>query len=143
MREIHKADPVARRTALILLGCGAVVGVVAITVAKRLRPELEAWIEQDLVARLRLVVGVATLLAAGPTLGLAVYVWRMGRRIVSAQRLPPPGLRTVRDTRVVTGSAASYAGRLIQLLAVVLGLASLLLVVFAWRLVALLRTGPV
>jgi hypothetical protein len=43
----------------------------------------------------------------------------------------------------VTGAAARHGGRLIQLLAVRLGMAALLLVAVGWRLVAMLRTGPV
>ena len=47
--------------------------------------------------------------------------------------------RLLRDTPVVTGSAAARRGRLLQRLAIVLGFAALLLAFLLWRLVATLE----
>ncbi len=57
-----------------------------------------------------------------------------------AGRYPPPGLRVVRDTPVVVGEAAGRRGRLLQVFAVVMGLAGLLLAFFLWRFVSLLES---
>lgn len=134
MSDTQKADPAARRAAIAIVGGGTVVGVVLIAVAKRYRPEFEAWIEEDINASVRLVVVALTVLASGPTLGLAFYLWRLGASVVRADRYPPPNLRLMHDTVVVTGPGARRRGRLMQLLATVLGLAAVLLAFFMWRL---------
>lgn len=141
MSGIQKADPVARRTAMAIVGWGTVIGAILIGGGSRFRPEFEAWVRQDLDARFRIVIVSLMILTSGPALGLAVYLWRLGGRIVLAGRYPPPGLRLTRDVLVVTGPAASRRGRLIQLFAAVLGLMALLLAFFLWRLVSLLKTG--
>lgn len=141
MDETQRADPDARRTALTIVGWGAVAGVVVLGIAERLRPEFEAWLEQASSARLTIVSAGVTILVAGPLLGLAAYLLHLGQRIVSAERYPPPGLRRIRDTRVLTGPAASRRGRLIQLLAIVLDMAALLLAFLLWRLMTMLGTG--
>jgi hypothetical protein len=141
MGDTQRADPGVRRTAVAILGCAMAVGAILITVARWFRPEFEAWLEQDLSARLRLVAVVLAIVTSGPVLGLAGYCWHFGRRIVHAQRYPPPGLRLTRDTPVVTGPAAGRRGRLIQVFAGVLGLGALLLPFFLWRLVSILGAG--
>jgi len=138
MGETQRADPNARRIAVAIVACGTVVGVVLITVARRFRPEFETWLEQDLSARLTFVIMTLTSLTTGPVLGLAAYAWHLGRRVLNAERYPPPGLRLIRDTPVVTGPAAGRRGRLIQLFAVVLAFAALLLAFFVWRLATIL-----
>jgi len=139
MGETQKADPHSRRAAVAIVGGGTIVGVILITVARRFRPEFEAWLKEDLSDRLIFVVVTMTILTTGPLLGLAAYVWHLGRRVLRAERYPPPGLRVIHDTPVVTGPAARRRGRWLQLYAVVLGLAALLLVFFIWRLFAALR----
>ena len=71
MDEIQKADPKARRAALILVGSGTLLGVVLMTIATTLRPDLEARVKQDVNLRLRMVITALTLLTAGPALGVA------------------------------------------------------------------------
>jgi hypothetical protein len=139
MSEIQKADPKARRVGLLILGGGTLLGVVLITITGKLRPDFEAWVKQDVGARLRMVVAALTLLTAGPALGVAGYLWRLGQRIVRAERYPPPGLRVVRDTLVVVGQDARWRGQLVQAFGAVIGLTGLLLAFFVWRLLSLLE----
>jgi hypothetical protein len=122
----------------VIVGCGMTVGIAVIVVASQLRPEFEAWVRQDLCARLKLVIAVLTLITVGPVLGLAGYCWHLGQRILRAAQYPPPGLRVVRDTPIVTGDAARRRGRLVQWFAAVLGMAALLLAFFLWRLAYIL-----
>jgi hypothetical protein len=136
--EIQKADPRALRSALLIVGGGVLLGVVFITIAGECRQAFETWLTQDLRARLRIVTAVLTLLTTGPILAIASYCWRLGGRIVRARRYPPAGLRTLRDTLVLTGEAADRRGRFLQVWAAVMGVAGLLLAFFLWRLVFLL-----
>ena len=138
MAEIHKADPGVQRTGLVIVGAAAILGVLLMSIAASLRPDFEAWVRQDLKVRLLLVLIELTLLTAVPALVMAGYLWHLGLRIIRAQRYPPPGLRVVRDTLVVSGQAAGRRGRLVQAFGAVIGLASLLLAFFLVRLLALL-----
>lgn len=141
MAEIHSADPTARRNALVLIGAAALAGAVLILIAGAMRSRLEEWVVQDLNSRLWLVLIVAILFTTGPALGAAGYLWRLGARVVRARRYPPPELRMLRDTLVVTDDAAVRAGRLLQALAATIGLGGILLAYFLWRLVSLLQRG--
>lgn len=134
MTDIHEADPIARRRGLWIIAGGAVTGAVLLTVAGELRPEFAAWVTQDVSTRLRIVSAVVTLMIVGPVLGLAAYYWHLGRRTVGAARYPPPGLRVVRDTPIVTGETAHRRGRVMQALAAMLAGASLLVAFLVWRL---------
>jgi hypothetical protein len=104
-----------------------------------MREAVDAWLRADPVARVRLVAAALTLLTTGPAIAMAIYLWRIGRRVISVDRYPPPGVHLLRETRSVTGPAARRIGRLMQWLAVTLGLAGVLLAVFLWAILATLR----
>jgi hypothetical protein len=140
MGETQPAEPYARRTAVAIVGCGTLIGVALLVVTGWLRPEFEAWLKRD-VSRLTFVAAAVTILTTAPLLGLAAYLWHLGRRILHVDRYPPPGLRFIREAPVVTGPAARRRGRLIQGFAVVLGLAGLLLAFLFWWLVSALPAG--
>lgn len=90
----------------------------------------------DLRTRVTFVIVALTILTAGPLLGLAWYLWHLGQRILRTEQYPPPGLKVVRDTLVVRGPAAGRRGRFVQLCAVVLGAAAVLLAVSLGRVFA-------
>jgi hypothetical protein len=138
--QIQKADPQARRRAVTLILVTAVVGAGLILLLRHYEPMLESWIMQDPAAapgRIRLVLLGLVALAAVPLLAFAVYLWRFGDRIIRAQRFPPPGLGLVRDTAVIEGDEARRRGRLVQVLALCLGVVACGLAVMLWRLAAL------
>jgi len=82
MADLEKANPAARLTSLAFLGSGTILGAALIAAARAYRPELEAWVQQDLTTRLRVVIAVVTIVTLGPLLGMAWYSWRLGRRII-------------------------------------------------------------
>jgi hypothetical protein len=126
----------------MLVALGTMGGLVLIPLAESQLPVLDAWVTGDptqVDARLRLVAGGFGVAFGVPTLLGAGYLWRFGGRIVSVNRFPPPGMRVIRDTVVLTGSAAQWRGRALQVLAVVLIVAVVGFGVVLWRLVSLLR----
>jgi hypothetical protein len=140
--DIQRADPAARSWAIAFVVFGAAAGAALITGAEAIRPDVEAWITEEparVASRARLVIAGLALAFGAPTLPMTIYLWRLGTRITTEHRFPPAGLRIIRDTVVLHGSAARRRGRLLQVLAVVLVMAMLGVLATLWRLAALLR----
>ena len=143
MNDIQQADRRLRAIAIALLAVGTFIGVMLLLLAERLGPLAEAWLTGDPAQfrpRLTASFGALALAIALPVLAFAGYLWWLGARIVGAERFPPPGLRVIRDTPVVQGSAARQWGRFAQLLALVLIAVVAWLVYALWRLLALLSS---
>ena len=110
--EIQKADPRARRTAIVTLGLATLAGLVLMLVVES---QLSAWLEwitedpEQMDDRLVLCGWGLALGVVVPMLLLAAYLWRLGSRIVHSGVFPPPGIRVVRDTRVLFGRRAADA----------------------------------
>jgi hypothetical protein len=102
-------DPVNRRTAIAIVAAGTLLGVAGIWALGRLHPDLEAWVREDPVPRLRLMLAVLGALAVGPLLAMAGYLWRAGGKI-------------------------ARHGRLMRLLAGLLGVTAALMGALLWRL---------
>jgi hypothetical protein len=142
--EVQRADPVARRRAVLLVAGGAVMGVLLIAAFERARAPLGDWIRSDpgqAARRAQRVALVSSGVLVAPLFGLATYLWLLGARVVRAGRFPAPGQRVLRDTPVLRGQPAVSRGRGVQALAVCLGAAAALLLVLCWRLAAVLGGG--
>lgn len=139
---MHPADPKARRNALAALVATAGVGAALIAGRSWYSEPVATWLLED--PALTQSRGRLLLLGAGALLVLplgffAVYLWRLGSRVVASREFPPPGALMLRDTEIVSGNAAVAYGRGLRALAVFLVVASLGLAVAVWR-VALLLT---
>ena len=117
--EIQKRDPRAFRHVLIVLAVSVAIAVAAVALIGRYRPAFEVWIDEDPLARLRTLALLASL-GLLPFAAAGTYFFRLGARVVRAERFPPPGTTVVRDTAVLRGRAARRRGRLLQALAVIL-----------------------
>jgi hypothetical protein len=137
--EVQKADPRAQRLAIVALICGPVVGALLIIVAPGLRPGFEAWVREDPETRLQLLLAGLGFVAIAPLFGLAAYLRDVSRRIARSGRFPPPGLRLIKDTPVVTGSAAAHRARLIRAAAGFFVSGGLVLGFLFWRLATILK----
>jgi hypothetical protein len=140
---IHKADPAARRIAILMIVCVAIAGAVFVLAANQFRPQFENWLREDLRVRIWIVVALVDAAVVLPLLGAAGYLWHLGTRIARAARYPPPELRVLHDTEIVTGVTARRRAYAVRALACVLALAAVLLVYFMWRVVFLLLSSSV
>lgn len=132
---IQRADPRARRKAVVAVAGIAVGGAVLIGVGgpSLQRATSDALAGADRATTLRvLLLFVAALIL--PLLGFAAYLWRLGGRVISARRFPLPGAAVIRDTLVLEADDARRRGRVFQGLAAALAIAALALVFFASRL---------
>jgi uncharacterized integral membrane protein len=133
--KIHKADTVARKTAMWVILAGTLIGIVFILVLENQREALIEWFFSDpdqLVPRLRILFVAAVILGAVPMLGLAIYFWYLGVRVTRAGRFPLEGQKIVRDTPILEGPAALYRGRVFKGLAVFLGTISITFCIAFW-----------
>ena len=110
--EIHAADPRAKRTAILLLVAGLILGTTLILFFDRARPEIARWIvadTQQVRFRAGMVLSLVAVVVVGPLIGLAAYLYRLGAASARAERFPPPGAAMLYDTPVVSGRAARGA----------------------------------
>ena len=144
MSQIQKADPEARRQALLAVIFGAAVGGLLIAGFAHFGEPFRAWLlsePAETAGRARLALYVSALVLSVPLIAFAVYLWRLGARVLRAQQFPPPGFRVIRDTPVISGPPAMTRGQVIQVLALCLGLAAALLWLFFWWLARTIGQG--
>ncbi len=144
-QDIQKADPAARRQALLLVLVGTVLGVLAIAIYVRFRIPLQAWLLSDpkqLAGRLRLLCFAIAIVLAVPLAAFAGYLWWFGSKAIRTQQFPPPGHRTIRDTPLLKGRPALVRGRRLEILAFAFWGASAGVVYLCWRLaITLAKAG--
>src|SRR5215468_8517262 len=141
MTEVRRAEPTARWMAALILVAGTCIGALLLVAFTRYRVALSDWVLADpgsSAQRVKLVLLLPAALLLAPLLALAVYLWALGGRVVRAREFPPPGLRVIRDTPIVTGERAVLRGRLLKVLALGCGIACAVLAVLPWRLGLLL-----
>lgn len=125
--EIQKADPTARRTALILLLVGAAIGVV-------LSLNLEGWLK----ANGELILSRPWILCVPLTLPILIgagWAWMFAGRIIESRRWPPAGTRVIKDTKVEEGDVAVKRGTVIRAIAVLLVIGAFALATMMWLLI--------
>jgi len=141
---IQKADPEARRRAILAVIFCAAVGGLLIAGFDHFGEPFRAWLSSDTAetaGRARLAIYLSALVLSVPLIAFAAYLWLLGARVLRAQRFPPPGFRVIRDTPVIGGPAAETRGQVIQVLALCLGLAAALLWLFFWWLARAIGQG--
>ena len=135
MNEVQKADPDARRKALLVLIFAAALGGLLISGFEHFREPFREWLQSDpaeTARRARLALSVSMLVLSVPAIAFAIYFWLLGKKVLLAQQFPPPGYRVIRDTPIVRGAAAVSRGHAIQILAVCVGVAVGILCLFIW-----------
>jgi len=115
VNPIQKADPIARRQAILIVLISALGGFAVIGLFVRYESELHMWIVnhyEELLDNKSAVYFAAQLLLL-PLMILAVYLMRFARQIIRSKRNPPPEHPLVRDMIVQEGRRAVVQGRII------------------------------
>jgi hypothetical protein len=135
--RICRADPTARRQALLLLVLGAIAGTLLLVGFERYWIPLHDWLLSEpgkFRLRVNLVLLVSAVLLSVPLLAFTAYLWSFGAAVLRAKQFPPPGYRVIRDTPVIDGRAAISRGRGLKMLALCLGVVAAVLWLLLWRL---------
>lgn len=70
-----------------------------------------------------------------PVIAISRTIWMAGRDVVRTQRYPPPGMKVIRDTVVVTGAKARRYGNLMQVMSILFVVLSFAVPIVLWLLV--------
>src|SRR5919109_290115 len=100
MAEIHYASPGAGRRIVLHLAIAVIVGATLIALFQAAQPALLEWATADpqsTRSRAQVLIAVLAFLVVAPVVGMAIYMARLGARIVREQRFPPEGLGIIRD----------------------------------------------
>jgi len=122
MTEIQRADPAARRRALVAAVVIALAGWAAFFVLQDWLAGLRGSDPMQVRRALEGAMIWGSWVACLPVAALALWLWRAGVRVGRAGRYPPPGAQVIRDTPIVHGDAARLRAVALKLLAIVLGL---------------------
>ena len=116
---IQKADAAARRREIFWVIGVLCAGGIALWLVKAFQGPLEETFAHWLLhypSRIYL----AFLLLLSPLVWLARRLYQLGAKVRAAQRFPPPNVPVVRDTKILSGSAALARGRVLQVLGLLL-----------------------
>ena len=102
----------------------AVVAGVVLLFAYKLLLTWAAEGVETAILRINIAIGSLFLLAV-PIVFTSRTIWKVGQDAVRTQSFPPPGMKVVRDTVVVTGVKAACRGKLFQAFSVLLVVLSL------------------
>ena len=125
INEIRKADPGARRRAILVVVLGAAVGGLLIAGFEHFREPFRDWLISDpaeTARREKLAIYASVVVLCVPVMAAAAYFWLLGAKVLRAQQFPPPGFRVIRDTPVIDGRGAVTRGHVLQVVAVCQGL---------------------
>jgi len=107
--QFQKADPAARRRALIILAAIAILGLILVPLLDRLGEGLQEWMHDDPERAAPEVANLLRLLAvlmATPLVVLSLWLAWYAARVYSHGRFPPPGVAVLRDTRILEDAPA-------------------------------------
>ena len=133
-----RADPGLRRKTFVVLGIAALLAVVAVML-------FQYWLTgianipgtDQLILRLRRLIGIAL---TGSALCLACLGWYAARKasmVKTLEQWPLPGVRVLRDTPIRRGEATIVVRRSLNVAAGVLLLLALATGFTSWRLLSL------
>jgi hypothetical protein len=142
MSSVRRADPGARRQAILFVAVTVLLGTLLVLGVDRYAESLREWILSDPEAaprRLKTLFALFAVAASAPLLAFAAYVWNLGAQVIRSGQFPPPGQRVLRDTEVVDGRPAISRGRALKVFAMSLAALCVLFWILLWRLTSMLR----
>jgi hypothetical protein len=109
---IQKADPATRKRALYLIGAMTIVGAAAIHWGL---PALQKYLF-SLPPKVSLkMTCLIIFITFVPVSLMGFYFFFLGRKTLNTKQFPPRGTKVIKDTALLTGSAATRRGKMLIL----------------------------
>lgn len=137
--EIQRADPRARRKALVIVALTTCLGLALVPLVNGYFQALSGIAggePRDAVRALTTALAAVGGMGVALALGAAAWLARLCNRIRAEERFPPRGVAVLRDTPVLRGGAARRRAFTGFVLAGFLALSGVGLALVLWRLVA-------
>ncbi|HEX3034675.1 MAG TPA: hypothetical protein VHT73_06000 [Thermodesulfobacteriota bacterium] len=137
--EIVYADKRLRRRAVLLMFIIVLILAPIVLLTHNYLRDLEALIKNNSKDALSKVITLTYIwgafFAAGNLVIFGYLMW-LGIRIIKADCYPPPGMRVIKDTKVVRGSKARFRGGFLIFAAVVILLVGSTTIIIAAKLIS-------
>ncbi|MDF1592325.1 MAG: hypothetical protein P1P89_12490 [Desulfobacterales bacterium] len=115
--KIIQADKSYRRKIIVILFLIVLSGLALfLGLLPRINQTVHQIEPQKGLALVRCLLGVMFL----AVVSIAIYLACFGRNVLKYRNFPPPGVKVLRDTRIVEGESATIYGQIIVLLSVLL-----------------------
>lgn len=142
MTDTQRADPAARRKAIIIIIISGIVGSLLILAFERYQTQLYEWLQSDYgrsAHRVKILIILAAAFGAVSLFSLSTYLWSLGCKVSNSQQIPLPGQRVIRDTPILEGQATMTRVRVLKTIAVLLAGAGVMLCLVFWRIFSILE----
>ena len=124
---IQKADKAYRNKCLAVYFICCLIGISLIVWwLPRFKLHMETLMPDKLVQ----TVSFVFLVLLVPIILFGLYILSIGRRTLKSGRYPPPGMKVIRDTKVLQGKAAGVRGYLIIINALLIIVLSITIIVY-------------
>lgn len=121
--QVIHADKKYRRVILIAFGVSVCIGVVLL---QWVLPRTTRYLAQLTPQKTLQILQVAVSLMFLSVLPIAWYIWALGRKVVTSQQMPPPGVRVIKDISIIKGRSAVARGKALIAIAVLLAIVGLI-----------------
>lgn len=121
MKEIKKADPVARRKSMLLAAAGFAAGIAIVGGVERYRTFVQQWVTADpskMPERMKWLILGPVAASTLVLITMAFRMWWLGGKVLRAKEYPPPDYPVARDTRISRGAPAIRRGAALRVTAV-------------------------
>jgi hypothetical protein len=129
--DIIKADPAARRKALLLLISGGLLGVFVIKWGWPLFSDYLDTLPPE--KALHILIYVLSFLSIVP-FSIGAFMMRQGIQIMKIQCFPLPRTKVTKDTRIIRGNKAKRLGKFMIALSVIFLLCGIFILIFPFEL---------
>ena len=123
VEQLIHADRRLRRVVLVALVVCAGIGATLIHWALPWATRYVTGLECEQGLRIVHIVLSVIFLSILP---VAWYIASFGRQVVTSRQLPPPGVKVIKDTRIITGQSALARGKALIAIAVLLAVIALI-----------------
>lgn len=132
MAKIHQANIRGRQLAILAALVVLMGGAVLVTVFKDWMAGVRGMSADAAQESLTTVFGWCVGIGTGAMFLTGCHYWWWGRRVLQAQRFPPPGAMVLRDTIVLEGRAATSRGAILRIVGIMLILCAVGIAVASW-----------